>query len=98
VVPDAGAHIEHLQLGLKGSLSDPKIEVRRAALECVAYLLNYMGPKYLKQSEPTLVSYMLIGLNDQNLDNVLRCRSLLEEVGQSIRSLEEGELKEEGKE
>ena len=77
VTSDAGTHIEHLQLALKASISDPKIEVRRAAIECVAYLLSYMAVKYLKHCEAHLVSYMLVALNDENSENSDRCRCLL---------------------
>ena len=64
VTTDAGSHIEHVQLGLKESLSDAKIEVRKAAIECIGHLLKYLAPKYMKQCESQLVSFMLIGLND----------------------------------
>ena len=85
VTPDAAAHMEHLQVGLKASLSDSKIDVRKAALECIAYLLNYLSPKYLKQCEANLVSFMLMGLNDEHLENAEKCRTLLEKCGSSIR-------------
>ena len=64
ITSEAGSHFEHLQLGLKSALSDPKGEVRKAGMESVAYLLKYMAPKYLKQCEALLVSYLLVGLSD----------------------------------
>lgn len=78
VTSDAGNHMEHIQPALKTSVSDPKVDVRKAAIECIAYLLNYMAVKYLKHCEAQLVSYMLIGLSDENPGNVERCKTLLE--------------------
>lgn len=88
VTSEAGNNIEHLQLALKTSVSDPKVEVRKAAIECIAYLLNYMAVKYLKHCEANLVSYMLIALNDENPENSNRCRGLLDECGSSLREME----------
>lgn len=56
-------------------------------MECVAYLLNYMAPKYLKQCEALLVSYLLVGLSDENPDITQRCKGLLEECGGNIQKL-----------
>jgi len=88
ITTEAGSHLEHLQLGLKAALSDAKGEVRKAAMECVAYLLNYMAPKYLKQSEALLVSYLLVGLNDENGEISEKCKGLLEECGVKIEEME----------
>jgi len=85
ITQEAGSNIEHIQNGLKSALSDPKGEVRKAALECVAYILSYISPKYLKQCESQLVSYLLIGLNDETPEIAERCKILIEECGQKIR-------------
>jgi hypothetical protein len=88
ITSEAGTNIEHIQLPLKASVSDPKIEVRRAAIECIAYLLNYMAVKYLKHCEAHLVSYMLIALNDDNPENSDRCRALMDQCGSSLKEME----------
>ena len=64
ITEGAGGNFEHVQTSLKVSLADAKTEVRKAAFDCVAHLLKYMAPKYLKQYEATLVSYLLYGLSD----------------------------------
>ena len=64
ITHDAGSNLEFLQQGIKASFSDPKTEVRRTAQKCVGHLLKYLAPKYIKQYEATLVSYLRIGLND----------------------------------
>ena len=76
-----------MQVGLKVSLSDAKVDVRKAALDCSANLLKYMAPKYLKQYEAALVSFLLTGLDDESEDNVKRSMELLEECGSSIHEL-----------
>jgi hypothetical protein len=85
IAEGAGGNFEHVQVSLKLSLSDSKIEVRKSALECAAYLLKYMAPKYLKQYEAALVSFLLAGLNDESPENIKICIKLLEECGESIR-------------
>jgi hypothetical protein len=88
VTEAAGTNFEHVSVGIKAALSDPKADVRRAALDCAAHLLKYSAPKYLKLNEPTLLSFLLGGLNDDSPDNIQRALALLEECGQSIRELE----------
>lgn len=94
VTEGAGGNFEHVSVGIKAALSDPKAEVRRAAFECAAHLLKYSAPKYLKQNEPTLLSFLLGGLNDETQENVQRALALLEECGQSIRELEGEQMQE----
>lgn len=65
ITEGAGGNFEHVQTALKLALNDPKTEVRKAALECAAYLLKYMAPKFLKQYEAALVSCLLAGLSDE---------------------------------
>jgi hypothetical protein len=77
-----------VQVALKLALADPKVEVRKAALECAGYLLKYMAPKFLKQYEATLVSCLLAGLSDEQEEIVKLCMRLLEECGESIREME----------
>lgn len=64
ITEGAGGNFEHVSIGLKVSLSDAKIDVRRASMECTANLIKYLAPKYLKQHEPTLVGFLLSGLTD----------------------------------
>ena len=66
VTEGAGNNLEHLLNGIKTSLSDPKIEVRKTAFDSIGYLLKYLAPKYLKQFEANLVSLLLIGLSDES--------------------------------
>ncbi len=66
ITEGAGGNFEHVQTSLKVTLADAKTEVRKAAFDCVAHLLKYMAPKYLKQYEATLVSYLLYGLSDES--------------------------------
>jgi hypothetical protein len=78
ITEGAGGNFEHVQLSLKLSLADAKVEVRKSALECAAYLIKYMAPKFLKQYEAALVSFLLAGLNDESPDNIKICIKLLE--------------------
>lgn len=78
VTEGAGGNFEHIQVALKSSLADPKIDVRKTALESVAFLLKYMAPKFLKQYESNLVAFLLSGLSDENPSNVDLCKQLLE--------------------
>lgn len=87
ITEGAGGNFEHVQTSLKLSLADPKHEVRKSALECAAYLVKYMAPKYLKQYEAALVSFLLAGLNDEQKEIVSLCAGLLEQCGNSIREL-----------
>jgi hypothetical protein len=64
VTEGAGGNFQYIQNGLKGALGDGKVEVRKATFECVGYLLKYMSPKYIKQYESNLVSFLLVGLSD----------------------------------
>lgn len=85
ITEGAGGNFEHVQTSLKLSLADPKHEVRKSALECAAYLAKYMAPKYLKQYEAALVSFLLAGLNDENQGIVTLCMELLDQCGNSIQ-------------
>jgi hypothetical protein len=87
ITEGAGGNFEHVQVALKLSLADPKTEVRKAALECAAYLLKYMAPKFLKQYEAALVSCLLAGLSDEQEEIIRLCMRLLEECGESIREM-----------
>ena len=62
ITEGAGAYFEHAKEAIKARFSDSKKEVRLSCLECTARLLCYMAPKYLKEHEATIISYMLIGL------------------------------------
>ena len=77
ITESAGGNFEHVQVGLKAALTDPKSDVRKAALECTAHLIKYLAPKYLKIHEAALVSFLLCGLNDENPENVLRAEKLM---------------------
>lgn len=83
----AGGNFEHVQQKIKGILSDPKIEVRKAAYECIASITKCIAPKYLKQYEAILVSFLLSGLSDESAENIGLCIKLLEECGESIKEL-----------
>lgn len=40
------------------------MEVRVAALECVSNLLHYLGPKYMREYEATLIGLLMLGFID----------------------------------
>jgi hypothetical protein len=66
VTDGAGANFEYAKVNLKKTLGDKKKEVRDAAYECVAHLLLFFGPKYLKEFEAQLVGFLLVGLEDES--------------------------------
>lgn len=63
---------------MKCAISDAKPEVRKTCFESIGFLLKFMAPKFLRQYESTLVSYLLMGLSDENLENSILCQRLLE--------------------
>jgi hypothetical protein len=66
VTDGAGGSFEYVKVNLKKTLSDKKKEVRNAAYECVAHLLLFFGPKYMKEYEAQLIGFLLVGLEDDS--------------------------------
>ena len=92
ITEGAGINFEHAKVVIKARFSDSKKEVRLSCLECTAKLLRYMAPKYLKEHEATIIGFMLMGLEDEEL--VGRTIELLDECGAQLKKEYEGESSE----
>ena len=55
-------------------------------MECVSNLLNYFGPKYMREYEATLIGLLLMGLNDESEEVIKRTMELLERCGGKLKA------------
>ena len=60
--------------------------MRISGLECVSNLLNYFGPKYMREYEATLIGLLLMGLNDESEEVIKRTMELLERCGGKLKA------------